>query len=87
MVAVELDLALPIIIWDNGKLGEIEDSMIRAQIAPNAVIQKNPDFIMLAQAYGCHTAQPTTLDDFQTAVQDALSADGPTVIHVTADIS
>jgi acetolactate synthase-1/2/3 large subunit/5-guanidino-2-oxopentanoate decarboxylase len=61
--------------------------MVRAQIAPNAVIQKNPDFIMLAQAYGCHTAQPTTLDDFKTAVQDALSADGPTVIHVTADIS
>ena len=87
MVAVELDLVLPIIIWDNGKLGEIEDSMVRAQIAPNAVIQKNPDFIMLAQAYGCHTAQPTTLDDFKTAVQDALSADGPTVIHVTADIS
>ena len=60
--------------------------MALSQPVSNPVIQKNPDFIMLAQAYGCNTAQPTTLDDFQTAVPDALSADGPTVIHVTADI-
>ncbi len=86
MVAVELNLTLPIIIWDNGKLGEIEDSMVRAQIAPNAVIQKNPDFVMLAKAYGCATAQPKSLDAFKQAVTDALAADGPTVIHVTADI-
>ncbi|KIN71752.1 putative acetolactate synthase isozyme 1 large subunit [Sulfitobacter guttiformis KCTC 32187] len=44
-VAVELGLSLPIILWDNGKLGEIEDSMVRAQIAPNAVIAQNPDFL------------------------------------------
>ncbi len=86
IVAVELNLTLPIIIWDNGKLGEIEDSMVRAQIAPNAVIQKNPDFVMLAKAYGCATAQPKSLDAFKQAVTDALAADGPTVIHVTADI-
>lgn len=86
MVAVELNLSLPIIIWDNGKLGEIEDSMVRAQIAPNAVIQKNPDFVMLAKAYGCATAAPASLDAFKEALTDALTAEGPTVIHVTADI-
>ena len=87
MVAVELDLTLPIIIWDNGKLGEIEDSMIRAQIAPNAVIQKNPDFLKLAEAYGCATAAPKSLEAFKSAVTTALSAQGPTVIHVTSDIA
>lgn len=87
MVAVELNLCLPIIIWDNGKLGEIEDGMIRAQIAPNAVIQKNPDFVKLAEAYGCATAAPKSLADLKAAVTKALGADGPTVIHVTSDIS
>ncbi len=86
MVAVELSLTLPIIIWDNGKLGEIEDSMIRAQIAPNAVIQQNPNFVQLAAAYGAATAAPKTLDALQDAVRAALGAKGPTVIHVTAGI-
>ena len=86
MVAVEMKLTLPIILWDNGKLGEIEDSMVRAQIAPNAVIQKNPDFVKLAEAYGAHSAAPKSLEQFQEAVATALSVEGPTIIHVTPDV-
>lgn len=86
MVAVELELSLPIIIWDNGKLGEIEDSMVRAQIAPNAVIQKNPDFVKLGQAYGAATAAPASLEALRLAVKTALVTSGPTIIHVTAGI-
>ena len=86
-VAVELGLTLPIIIWDNGKLGEIEDSMVRAQIAPNAVVQRNPDFCKLAEAYGAASAVPADLASFQQAIRDALAADGPTIIHVKSDIA
>ena len=50
--AVELKLSLPIILWDNGKLKEIEDSMRSAQIAPNAVTAFNPDFCKLANSFG-----------------------------------
>ncbi len=86
-VAVELELNLPIIIWDNGKLGEIEDSMVRAQIAPNAVVQRNPDFCKLAEAYGARSAAPRDLDAFQNAIKDALATKGPTIIHVKSDIA
>ena len=86
-VAVELELTLPIIIWDNGKLGEIEDSMVRAQIAPNAVVQRNPDFCKLAEAYGAAAIAPTDLPSFQQAVKDALATKGPTIIHVKSDIA
>ena len=81
--AVELGLPLPIILWDNGKLKEIEDSMVRAQIAPNAVIAHNPDFCALAEAYGAHSKAPDTLAAFQKAVLDAFSADRPTLIYAT----
>ena len=81
--AVELHLPLPIILWDNGKLGAIEASMVKAQIAPNAVIQQNPDFLALARAYGAYAVAPRTLAALAQAVQTALGADGPTVIHVT----
>ncbi|WP_415921342.1 5-guanidino-2-oxopentanoate decarboxylase [Tateyamaria sp. SN6-1] len=85
-VAVELGLPLPIILWDNGKLKEIEDSMTRAQIAPNAVIARNPDFCKLAEAFGAYTAAPASLQEMQEAVRTAFAADGPTLIYLTPGI-
>lgn len=81
--AVELGLPLPILLWDNGKLKEIEDSMVRAQIAPNAVIAHNPDFCALARAYGAHASSPESLAALRETVQAALRADRPTLIHMT----
>ena len=86
-VAVELKLPIPIILWDNDGLKEIEDSMVRAQIAPNAVHARNPDFVQLAAAFGAHSARPKTLDQLKDAVRAAFDADGPTLIHVKADIA
>jgi 5-guanidino-2-oxopentanoate decarboxylase len=85
-VAVELGLPLPIILWDNGKLKEIEDSMVRAQIAPNAVVARNPDFCKLAEAFGAHSAAPKSLEDMQKAVKAALAADRPTLIYLTPEV-
>ncbi len=84
--AVELGLPLPIFVWDNDKLKEIEDSMVRAQIAPNAVTLRNPDFCALARAWGAYAAKPATLAEMAEAVTRAFSADGPTLIHVSSDI-
>ncbi|MEM1003988.1 MAG: thiamine pyrophosphate-binding protein [Pseudomonadota bacterium] len=85
-VAVELGLSLPIILWDNGKLKEIEDSMVRGQIAPNAVVAHNPDFCKLAEAFGALSAAPASLAEMQAAVGAAFDAPVPTLIHVTPDI-
>ncbi len=84
-VAVELDLNLPIILWDNGKLLEIEASMIRSQIAPNAVVARNPEFAKLAEAFGAKSAAPRSIGTFQMAVREAFKAGGPTLIHVTPE--
>ncbi len=85
--AVELGLPLPILVWDNGKLKEIEDSMVRAQIAPNAVIAQNPDFAALGRAYGALAEVPQTVDELVTAVLKAFKADRPTLIHARAGIA
>lgn len=81
--AVELGLPLPILLWDNGKLGAIEASMTRAQIAPNAVIARNPDFAALARAYGAHATEPATAGDLARALAAAFAADRPTLIRIT----
>ncbi|WP_425078038.1 5-guanidino-2-oxopentanoate decarboxylase [Ruegeria denitrificans] len=85
-VAVELGLSLPIILWDNGKLKEIEDSMVRSQIAPNAVMAHNPDFCKLAEAFGAFSMAPSNVAEMQSAVRAAFDAPVPTLIHVTPDI-
>jgi acetolactate synthase-1/2/3 large subunit/5-guanidino-2-oxopentanoate decarboxylase len=85
--AVELGLPLPILVWDNGKLKEIEESMVRSQIAPNAVIARNPDFCKLAQAYGARAVRPASLEELAEAIRVALAADRPTLIHMTPDMA
>lgn len=81
--AAELGGALPIIIWDNAKLGEIEASMVGAQIAPTAVVAKNPDFKLLAAAYGLGYVCPEC-KDLGTAMADAFACDRPTIVHLIA---
>ncbi|MGR3496654.1 thiamine pyrophosphate-binding protein [Citreimonas sp.] len=81
--AVELGLPLPILVWDNAQLGEIRDAMVAAQIAPTAVVARNPDFLALARAYGAHATQPDTLDALKAALVQAFTADRPTLIRMT----
>ncbi len=84
--AVELGLSLPILLWDNGKLGEIEASMTRAQIPPTAVIARNPDFLKLAEAYGAAAVEPGSLGEMRRMVRAAFETAGPTLIRVTPDV-
>jgi 5-guanidino-2-oxopentanoate decarboxylase len=85
-VAVELGLSLPILLWDNQKLKAIEDSMIAAQIVPNAVQALNPDFLALAKAYGALASQPETLSGLQNDLIEAFSAKVPTLIYMSSDL-
>jgi 5-guanidino-2-oxopentanoate decarboxylase len=81
--AVEHKLALPILVWNNDALGQIRDNMVDAGIQPNAVTLKNPDFIMLAKAYGARAERPENLSALSAAIKAALQADGPTLIEMT----
>ncbi len=87
MVAVELELTLPIILWDNSKLGEIADSMVAAQIAPNAVTLMNPKFADFARSFGAAAATPETLEEIAPTLEKAFNHKGPTLIHLTPAIS
>ena len=85
--AVEMKLPIPILLWDNHKLKEIEDCMVESQIAPNAVTAMNPDFLKLAESYGCLATEPSTLEQLQGALTEAFEADRPTLIRMTAALS
>ncbi len=85
ITAVELQLPIPILIWNNAGLQEIQDGMRRRGIEPLGVGGLNPDFRQLAKAFGANWAQPEGIGQLEAAVATALQAAGPTLIEVRQD--
>jgi len=83
--AVEESLALPVIVWNNDALQEMVDQMDRRQIPRIGVEPKSPDFMRLAEGFGCHGVRATSAEHLAQSVRDALRTDRPTVIEVRQD--
>jgi 5-guanidino-2-oxopentanoate decarboxylase len=83
--AVELGLGLPILVWDNAMLGEIDAAMRRVQMSPMAITAHNPDFIALGRAYGAHGCELPRLRDLKETLRAAFAADRPTLIRITPE--
>jgi 5-guanidino-2-oxopentanoate decarboxylase len=81
--AVEHQLPIPILLWNNTALGQIRDDMINKGIQPNAVTLRNPDFQGLARAYGAHAEKPANLQELAKAITMSLRANGPTLIEMS----
>ena len=81
--ASDLDLSLPIVVWDNGGLGEIADSMQSAQMAPVAVKAEGPDLQQLAKAFRTEYALPERPSDLAPILRNALGKGRPTIVHLT----
>jgi 5-guanidino-2-oxopentanoate decarboxylase len=75
---------LPLLVWNNGALGQIRDDMLAAGIPAIGVVGRNPDFVALAKACGARalrTAGPAALTE---SLRQALNAAGPTLIEIDA---
>jgi 5-guanidino-2-oxopentanoate decarboxylase len=75
--AVEHKLPIPILLWNN---------MVSKGIQPNAVTLRNPDFQLLAKAYGANAEKPANLRSLSRAIAAALKANGPTIIEMTPEM-
>jgi len=85
MTAVELELPLPVVVWNNDGLGQIRDDMRERNIPAIGVDPKNPDFVALARAFGARGVRPESLEAFGQAIGEALAAPVPTLIEVRQD--
>ena len=83
--AVEEALAIPIVLWNNDSLAMIRDGMIKRGISQIGVNPKNPDFMQIAEGFGCHGVRPDSLASFASAADKALQASVPTVIEIRED--
>ena len=82
VTAAELKLPLPIVLWNNEGLKQIQDDMKIRGIDLVGVSGQNPDFVSLAQACGCHAHRIDSADSLTTAIDGAFKADRPTLIEV-----
>ena len=83
--ASELGVPLPILVWDNAGLREIDDSMARDGIPADALACANPDFELVAHAYGLDYCAAASTDELAADVRRAFAAARPTLIRVRAE--
>lgn len=78
--AVEEELTIPIILWNNNSYAMIRDGMVKRDIPEIGVNPRNPDFIKLADAFGCPGIHADSANTFESALRDAMEHNGPTII-------
>ncbi len=82
MTAVQLELPIPVLIWNNHGFKQISGDMAARNIEPIGTDGINPDFVALAEAMGAHGVRPGSASELSAAITEALSADRPTVIEL-----
>lgn len=82
--AADLKLGLPVVVWNNGGLGQIAADMESQDIPLIGVGVRPPDFRCLAEGYGADYARPAGAEALSEALRRAFAAPRPTVIEVEA---
>jgi thiamine pyrophosphate-dependent acetolactate synthase large subunit-like protein len=82
VTAAELELPLPIILWNNSSLKQIRDDMLRRSIPTLGVNGPNPDFIALAKACNGNGVRVESRAEFTTALEQAWTTPTFTLIEV-----
>ncbi|WP_460126285.1 5-guanidino-2-oxopentanoate decarboxylase [Pseudomonas sp. S2_C03] len=81
----ELDSPLVVLLWNNDALGQIRDDMQSLDIEPVGVLPRNPDFAMLATAFGCTVRQPQNLAELESDLRAGFAHAGVTLIELKHD--
>lgn len=80
--AVEAELPLILLLWNNDGYGEIKNYMVDRQIHPIGVDIFTPDFQIIAQGFGCEARRPKGYDELATEMKAAAARRRPTVIEL-----
>jgi len=83
--AVEARAPIIVLLWNNSGYGEIKRYMQDSGIAPIGVDIYTPDFLTLAQGFGCNAERAEGLMHLRELLQSAARAERPTVIEVLED--
>jgi acetolactate synthase-1/2/3 large subunit len=80
--AVELELPLPILLWNNQGYGEIKNYMADRGIPQTGVDIYTPDFLTIARGFGCRAERAESLKHLHGLLEQADQETGPTLIEI-----
>lgn len=80
--AVDLALALPVVVFNNTGFAEIREEMDERGIERLGVAVRSPDFPLLGRAFGGEGERVTGPESFRAAITKALARDVPTLIEI-----
>lgn len=80
--AVEAEVSVIFVIWNNIGYGEIRRFMDDVDVEQVGVNIYTPDFVKIAQGFGCDAARPSNLQEFRNELIIANNRKGPTVIEI-----
>jgi len=80
--AVELQLPIAILLWNNRGYGEIKRYMAERQIPQIGVDIYTPDFQALAAGFGCAAAKAESFDHLEALLRRAHEGPGPLLIEI-----
>lgn len=80
-------LPLKIVLLDNQRLGMVRQwqQMFFSERYSETNLSDNPDFLMLARAFGIPGLHITRKDQVEAAIDALLNSDGPFLLHVSID--
>lgn len=82
ITAVNYDLPVKLIVFDNGSLGMVKLEQEQGGLPNSGTALKNPDFAELARVIGFHGHRIEDADALDDAVRDALAHPGPVLLDV-----
>jgi pyruvate dehydrogenase (quinone) len=82
LTAVQENLPIKIIVYDNGKLGFVDIEQKAAGLVPLYTDLKNPDFGEVARAMGLWGDSVAKAGELELSVEGLLAQPGPALLHV-----
>ena len=82
ITAVSEDLAVRIVVFDNGRLGMVKLEMEQVGLPEFGTVLHNPDFAKVAEAIGMRGIRVADPHDVDGAVAEALAHRGPVLLDV-----
>ena len=83
----DLGLNVKILIMDNACLGMVRQwqELFYEQRYSESLLMNNPDFVMIAHAYGIAAGRASNPEELDAEFDKALSTDGPYLVHCVLD--
>jgi acetolactate synthase-1/2/3 large subunit len=80
--AVEAEIPVAVLVWNNECYDMIAQNFRDAGMEPIACDIYTPDFLKIAEGYGCPASRVTTLEEIKAALRESLQHGVPSLIEV-----